>query len=103
MSDQDTTAGDQQHEESHKSSRHRHHRHKYRTRERVRLKENSGRTKRKLKKYLTIFSWIVLIILFFVSMFFLVKELNHSGLIKDRRNSENILFQEIISNPIFKT
>jgi len=80
------------------SHRHHHrHKHKYRTRERVRIKSSSTSIKKKVKKYFTYFLWTILIALFFVSIFFLVKELNNAGIIKDRRNGGFLFFHHQIN------
>lgn len=81
-------------EREHSHRHHHRHRHKYRTRERVRIKSTTSTVKRKAKKYFTYFLWTVLIALFFVSMVLLVKELNNAGIIKDRRNGDNIFFHQ---------
>jgi|SRR5665213_2872549 len=80
------------------------HKHKYRTRERVRIKHKSSSVKKGFKKYFTYFLWSLLIALFFVSIVLLIKELNNAGILKDRRNTENIFFhQQSINNSIPKS
>ena len=92
MADQENISDDLNLEDADGHHHHHHHRHKhkYRTRERVRIKSNTPKIKKKAKKYLTYVLWTLLIALFVVSIIFLIKELNNLGIIKDRRNVDNI-------------